>query len=150
MAGSHLMSTKGYERFELRLEWKTEGELAQGGVFFRWNGEDVPGTANAFKLHLANDLGQPSDMFSTGSLFKVESPEENAVLPEGKWNTLVLRVDGEKVTATINGKKVLDTTATSKEIPLRGYVCLDGEIGGITYRRTLLVELPPSKPAKAK
>lgn len=143
--GSALQSRREYDSFELRAEYQVTGPLGQGGVFFRWNGRQSPGTNNAFKIHLANDAGTSPDKISTGSLFKVEAPTANPSLPEGKWNTLLLRVVGETVAVTINGKKVLDTTATSKRIGGRGLVCLDGEVGGITYRRTLLVELPGPK-----
>lgn len=144
-AGAALQSRREYDNFELRTEYRVSGSLGQGGVFFHWNGQRSPSTNNAFKIHLANDAGTSPDKFSTGSLFKVEAATANASLPEGKWNTLVLRVVGESVVLTINGKRILDTKATSKTIGGKGLVCLDGEVGGISYRRTLLIDLPGPK-----
>ncbi len=141
-AGSYLLSPREYENFELRLEWKVSGRIGQGGVFFRYPGGVAPNTDNAFKLHLANDRGIPADMYSTGSLFKYAAPDANAALEEGQWNTLMLRVQGELVEATINGRKVLSVAAQDPNISKKGYVALDGDVGGIAYRQILLLDLP--------
>lgn len=139
--GSVLVSPEKFENFELTLEWKAEGQTGQGGVFFRWSGNGSPAD-NAFKLQLANDADIPADRFTTGSLFQVEGPSRNAARPAGEWNTLRLQVMGTAVTAEINGQQVLKTTASDANIPLNGHVALDGGIGGISYRRVLLIDLP--------
>jgi len=139
--GSLLRSPEKLQNFALQLEWKTDVQNGQGGVYFRYTGSgDL--TENAFKIHLGDDYGVQADRLCTGSLFKIEAPTRNAVKPRGEWNTLRLRVEGEQVRVTINAVKVLETTAKSESIPLNGYVALDGGLGGITYRKTLLVELP--------
>jgi len=138
---SRLMSPKPYENFQLELEWKTEGRAGQGGVFFRYAGQGRPADT-AFKLQLAGDFGIAADKYSTGSLFKVEAPSANAVKPTGQWNTLLLKVQGDRVQVTLNSQKVLDTRAVDSDIPLKGFVVLDGETGGISYRKTLLIDLP--------
>jgi hypothetical protein len=141
--GSHLGAPSEYRNFLLTLEWKTAGDTAQGGVYFRYkNAGEL--RKNAFKIHLIGDYAvrnQP-DKFSTGSLFGIKAPRANPVKPNGEWNTLVLRVEGERVQVTINGTPVLDTPATSKDVAPRGSVCLDGEFTGITYRKVLVYELP--------
>jgi len=142
--GSLLRSPKQYENFVLRLEWKSDVQNGQGGVYFRYPGSGDP-IDTAFKIQLADDFGVPADKFCTGSLFKVQAPVENAVQQRGQWNTLQLRVEGSRVQVVVNGRKVLETTADSENIPLKGYVALDGELGGITYRKTLLYELPKSR-----
>jgi hypothetical protein len=136
-----LVSPSPHENFQLQLEWKTEGRAGQGGVFFRYSGQGRPSDA-AFKLQLAGDFGVGADKYSTGSLFKIEAPRVNAVKPTGQWNTLVLRVMGDRVQVTINQQNVIDTRAVDSDIPLKGLVVLDGETGGITYRKTLLIDLP--------
>lgn len=145
-AGAMLRSPDQYENFELRLEWKSDAPNGQGGVYFRYPGSGNP-VDTGFKLQLSDDANGVVDRFCTGSLFKVQAPTSNAVKPQGQWNTLLLRVRGESVTAVINGTKVLDTKATSKTIPLKGFVALDGVLGGITYRKTLLIELPAASPS---
>ena len=140
--GSLLVSGKQYGNLELSLEWMTvNATTAQGGVYFHY-----PGDGNlldyAFKLQLANDYGIAPDQYCTGSLLGESAPDENAVKPAGEWNTLLLRVVGDQMTVRVNGRKVLETQLVSETVPNRGYVCLDGSAGGITYRKVLVSDLP--------
>lgn len=147
-AGSFLISDKKYEAFELQLEWKTVASAtAYGGVFFRYSGNGRPSDVG-FKVNLANDYGAPADNYCTGSLFKVEPPSENAVKQAGQWNSLKLRVNRDEVQLTINGRLVLETIASDADSPLSGYIALDGDLGGITYRKPLLMEIPVKKPER--
>ena len=143
--GSFLVSDQQYEAFELQLEWKTlNSNTAYGGVFFRYPGSGRP-SDTAFKLNLANDFGAPADNYSTGALFKYQAPEVNAVKPTGQWNTLKMRVNQDEVQVTINGRLVLETAAVDADIPTKGYIALDGDLGGITYRKPLIMEIPIKK-----
>ncbi len=139
-AGSLVVSPREMAGFELSLEWKTEGETGQGGVFFRYAGSGNPSTG-ALKVQLSSDAGVAADQFSTGALFGVAPPSVNAVKPTGQWNALKLRVDGDAVRVEINGQRVLMTTVANPDLPAAGHVALDGIVGGITYRRVLLVPL---------
>ena len=92
-------------------------------------------------MQLSSDAGVAADQFSTGALFGVAPPSVNAVKPTGQWNALKLRVDGDAVRVEINGQRVLMTTVANPDLPAAGHVALDGIVGGITYRRVLLVPL---------
>ena len=139
--GSYLKSDQQYGNLELTCEWKVTGPTAMGGVYLRYDGRGNP-FENGAKIHLANDLAQKNvDQYSTGSLFGSDPPLLNASLPEGKWNTLRIRVRGDKVQVAINGKDVLKATLDS-DVPAQGHVVLDGVAGGISYRKVLVFELP--------
>ena len=60
---------------------------------------------------------------------------------------MLLQVRGERTSVFINGKKVLQLLANDPAVPAKGFVALDGEFGGIAYRKILLVEstAPPAK-----
>ena len=137
--GSMLVSSTSYDNFKLTLEWKTISPTGQGGVYFRYPGQGK-GLDTAFKVHLANDAGVTPDKFCTGSLFNYYPPLLNAAKPGGQWNTLVLQVKGEQTVVIVNGKKVVDALAIDAAVPKEGFVALDGEFGGIVYRKILLVE----------
>ncbi len=148
-AGAYLISPAEYGNFVLTLEWKTSQDTAQGGVYFRYKrGADL--RKNAFKIHIAGDhaIRANPDRFSTGSLFGIKGPRSNLVKPNGQWNTLVLRVENDRIKVTINGGDVLDTPASDPNIGSTGYICLDGEFGGITYRKVLVYEIPSAGPSK--
>ena len=139
--GSYLKSAQQYGNLEVTCEWKVTGPTAMGGVYLRYDGRGNP-FENGAKIHLANDLAQKNvDQYSTGSLFGSDPPLSNASLPEGKWNTLRIRVRGDKTQVAINGKDVLKATL-DKDVPERGHVVLDGVAGGISYRKVLVFELP--------
>lgn len=141
--GSYMMSERQYGDFELTCDWKVEGATALGGIFFRYKGQGKP-LENGAKIHLANDPDlKRLDRFATGSLFAVTSPDLNASLPAGSWNTLRIQARGSAVQVWINSKQVLQTTL-DKAIPDSGYIMLDGVAGGITYRKVLLYELTPT------
>ena len=137
--GSYLVSSNSYDKFDLSLEWRTISPTGQGGVYFRYPGNGKA-LDTAFKVHLANDAGVLPDKFCTGSIFNYYPPLENAAKPGGQWNTLTLQVRGEQTVIMINGKKVVDALAIDAAVPKEGFVALDGEFGGIVYRKILLVE----------
>ena len=158
-ANAYLVSTDEYGNFQLTLEWKTVGPTSQGAVYFRFKTGDTPRDA-AFRIRLVNDyeIRDRPDRFSTGALFDsrgaVRGPKVNAVRQAGAWNTLSLRVEGERVQVAVNGQPVLDTPAIDPKVGPAGYIALDGEFPGITYRKILVYELlppaaSPSAPAAA-
>ncbi|MFM7161387.1 MAG: family 16 glycoside hydrolase [Planctomycetaceae bacterium] len=131
--------------FRLTLEWKTEGETAQGGVWFRYAGQgDL--RKNAWKIVLANDAASgASDRFATGALFGVKPPTANRAKPEGEWNTLDLTVRGESLKLVLNGELTTEAILNDPNIATTGILALDGEFGGITYRKILAYELPEAE-----
>lgn len=139
---AYLISPIEYGNFLLMLEWKTTRDTGQGGVYFRYKKAGEL-RKNAFKIHCAGDyaIRNNPDRFSTGSLFGIKGPTSNPVRTIGEWNTLTLRVEGDRVQATVNGVGVLDTPVSDPNIGRQGYICLDGEFGGITYRKILVYEL---------
>jgi hypothetical protein len=149
LANSYLISPRTFRNFELSLEWKAVGEAAHGGVYFCYAGQNSP-RGNSFKIHFANDFAQRAnpDRFATGALFGLQKPTTNAVKREGEWNTFVLRVESGRARVRINNVDVLDTTTADSGFPDSGYVCLEGETPGLTYRRVLLYELPGAATTK--
>lgn len=130
------------------LEWKTTSDTDQGGVYFHYKNAGLKDSGdlrkNAFKIQLAGDysIRNTPDKFATGGLFGIKGPTSNAVKPNGQWNTLVLRVAENRVNAAVNGIEVLDTPASLRNIAPLGFICLDGEFPGISYRKMLVYELP--------
>ena len=138
--GSFMVSEEKYGDFELTCEWRVTEPSAMGGIYLRYSGQGKP-LENGVKVHLANDPDlRKMDRFATGALFAVASPNVNASLPAGQWNTLRIQARGTNVQAWINGTEVLQT-ALAKEVPASGSVMLDGTVGGIGYRKVLLYEL---------
>lgn len=139
---SMLLSSEQFENFEITFEWQVEATVqAQGGIYFRYPGSgDI--YEKSYKIHLANDAGVKPDVYSSGALFAISAADLNPVKPAGEWNTTTIRVVGSTVTVTINDKRANRANLGSSKVPDKGYVGLDGGIGGITYRKVRLTELP--------
>ena len=91
-----------------------------------------------FKIQLSNDKGVNPDPYSTGAIFSVVAPRENAAGNDGEWNTFRVQVDGESVKVWINDRLVQETEAIDDQIPESGHIALDGIAGGIAYRRVVV------------
>ncbi len=133
-----LLAPESMGDFVLSLEYRIESRTGQGGVYFKYPGSG-PLLNNALKIQLSNDAGIRPDLYSTGSLFGISTPKVNAAQPAGTWQSLLLSVRGNRVQLAIDGKQVLDTTFSTIEWPEKGYVALDGVVGGISYRKILLL-----------
>ncbi len=96
--GQNLCTVKDYADFELYLDWKIEPK-GDSGVYLRgtpqvqiWDGQANPEGSGA----LWNNKQHSS------------KPLENADKPVGEWNTMFIRMVGDKVTVKLNGKLVVD------------------------------------------
>ncbi len=142
---SWLKSPEMIEDFELMMEFRGRGNGASGGVFFCYTGKfgDRPYTPDAsYKIQLANDYGIQADRQSTGALLNIKAPSENRVRREGQWNTFHLKVVKGKAEVAINGKNVLNFDLDNTEIDRKGFVLLDGIVGGMSYRKIVLMDIP--------
>jgi uncharacterized coiled-coil protein SlyX len=138
--GAALVTPRDFRSFELSLEYRTNEPTGQGGVYFRYSGTGRLDAA--LKVQLSNDAGVNPDLYCTGSLFGVEAPKANAAKPQGEWNTLHITVIDARLTVTLNGRQVLQTTFAETDRPKAGYVALDGVTGGISYRKIILSSNP--------
>jgi glucose/arabinose dehydrogenase/mono/diheme cytochrome c family protein len=153
-----LATTKSYKNFVLKLEYKligTEG-FVNGGVQFR--SKRIAQPANEMSGYQA-DIG----MTYSGSLYD-ESRRKKMLLTADKelipklektndWNSYEIRVEGQRIRLTLNGKLTADYTEREPGIDQDGLIAL--QIHGnnkaeISYRSISIEVLPdalvPSEP----
>jgi 3-keto-disaccharide hydrolase len=115
-AYGYLATEKKYKDFELVLEFKQEAE-GNSGVFFH---SSIEGTKiTGWQAEVA-----PPGM-STGGIYESygrewlikPSPEKDKYLKMGEWNTMKIKVKGNKVTTWLNDKEMIKLT--------------DGKIGSV-------------------
>ncbi len=68
----------------------------------------------------------------------IKEMKENRVKPAGEWNTYDIRVQGDKVTLSVNGAEVSEISGIALR---RGYIGLEGEYYEITFRSITLKTL---------
>jgi hypothetical protein len=102
----YLATNKFYKDFELHLEFKQEAN-GNSGVFIR---STVEGTkVSGWQVVVAPaglHTGGVYESYGRGWLIKPKSKKED-VLVEGEWNTMKIRVDGDKLTSWLNGVKMI-------------------------------------------
>ncbi|CAK9078782.1 Probable serine/threonine-protein kinase SCO3848 [Durusdinium trenchii] len=156
-----------YDDFELEFEWRIE-KGGNSGVYYRSPGDQMvevlayPGT----EYQLLDNDGHPNGgnpKTTTGSLYGIVAPSENALRPVGSWNESRIVADGAEVTHWLNGKPVVryaigssewkEALAVATNPRLRanvgrstGAIALQGHTGEVAFRRVRIRKLvdPPS------
>jgi len=145
-----LKSTRRFGDFELVADFRFMTDDADSGVFVRARGEldFVRGWPNeSYQVQLRNPLGA-SPFPPVGGLFRhgmangatsyAEDLAREASRATGEWQTLIVRVEGDVLSATLNGEAVLEA-GTILNRP--GYIGLQGETGVLEFRSLRIREL---------
>ena len=105
----YLATDKYYDDFELTLEFKQEAN-GNSGVFVR---STVDGTkVSGWQVEVAppgHNTGGVYESYGRGWLIKPD-PEKDKVLKEGEWNTMKIKLSGNKLTSWLNGTEMVSIT----------------------------------------
>ena len=105
-AYGYLATNDYYDDFELFLEFKQEAN-GNSGVFIR---STVEGTkVSGWQVEVApprKHTGGVYESYGRGWLIK-PAPEKESVLKEGDWNTMKIKVKGNKLTSWLNGIEMI-------------------------------------------
>ena len=139
----YLATRKYYNDFDLTLEFK---QLANGnsGVFFR-SFVEPPVKVHGWQCEVApkgNDTAGIYESYGRGWLVQIPDEKEN-IIREGEWNTLRLRVVGDRVQTWLNGQPMVDIT-DAKIGAAQGRIALQIHDGGgikVQWRNIRITEL---------
>ena len=105
-AYGYLSTNKYYDDFELTLEFKQEAN-GNSGVFIR---STVEGTkVSGWQVEVAppgNDTGGVYESYGRGWLIR-PSKEKDKALKMGEWNTMRIRVKGDRIKSWLNGTSMI-------------------------------------------
>jgi 3-keto-disaccharide hydrolase len=130
-----LVTDVPFADFELKCEYR----LAKGGnsgVFLRTAFKPTNPAVDCYELNICDT----HKAFATGSLV-ARKPADVKVHNEGNWQSYHVVVKGNHFTVTLDGKKVLDFSDTSKHVLLSGYIGLQFREKTIEFRKVLLKPL---------
>ncbi len=145
-----LCTTRDYGDFELRLQAKTVGKGANGGIQVRSrrvpNHHEVSGyQADIGILRGQNIWGALYDEARRRKMLAVGDPEKlTKVFKPDDWNDYVIRCDGKRIQTWINGFQTVDYTEPDPEIEQIGIIGLQvhgGPPSEVWYRNLLIKEL---------
>ena len=125
----YLATREYYDDFDLTLEFK---QLSNGnsGVFFR-SFVEPPVKVHGWQCEVApknHDTAGIYESYGRGWLQTI-SDEKESILKEGEWNTLRLRVEGDRVQTWLNGEEMVDLT-DAKIGAAQGRIALQIHDGG--------------------
>jgi len=114
----YLQTAKSYQDFDLSLRFKCEGEGGNSGVFFHvWFKAGTADVTKGPQFEIDCGLGK-----HTGGVYEQKrgwiawpSPENEAVVRENDWNEYLLKVDGDRYIARLNGVTMVDYTDPKPE-----------------------------------
>lgn len=116
-AGGDLMTKKDYGDFDLRFGWKVS-EGGNSGVMYRASELKEPAYVTGPEYQVldnAKHADGKSPLTSTGSLYALYPPSEDATKPAGEWNYSRILVKGKHVQHFLNGKKIVDVEVDSDD-----------------------------------
>ena len=107
----YLGTREYYKDFDLTVEFKQESN-GNSGLFFHSfvHGGFASNKVNGWQCEVApkgNDTGGIYESYGRGWLVQIPDEKEN-ILKEGDWNTLRLRVEGNKVQTWLNGEAMIE------------------------------------------
>ncbi len=146
-----ICTRRSYTNFVLRLKFKLAGSegFINGGVQVRSKHIDNP----AYELSgYQVDMGDPEwwgclydESRRNKVVAKPDKAEVNKVLKRGDWNEYVIRCEGKRLRASLNGYQTFDYTEPEDAIPQFGIIGLQVHGGGKAeawYKDITIEELP--------
>jgi len=141
-AYGYLSTTDNYQDFALTLEFLQEAN-GNSGVFIRSGIEGVK--ISGWQVEVAPKglhTGGVYESYGRGWLIKPEA-EKEAVLKEGEWNVLKIKVVGDQLTSWLNGMEMVNIT-DAKIGEGQGFIALQIHDGGgikVRWRNISIQEL---------
>lgn len=106
-SGPWLHTRERFDSFILRLDFRISPG-GNSGVFIH---APLDGRASRFGMEV-QIIGRfdetPNSTSTTGAIYSVLAPSQDASRPAGEWNSLEIACRGSRVSVTLNGKKVQD------------------------------------------
>jgi hypothetical protein len=137
--GTDLVTEQKFWNFTVRYEYMVP-EGSNSGFYLRGRHE----------LQILGQKDQEPKKGGDGAIYNFKAPEVFASKPAGEWNTAEATIIGNKISLTLNGKKVHDSVeckvATGSEIDNKidepGPIFLQGDHGVVSFRKIEIKELP--------
>lgn len=138
-AGGDLATVEKFADFELHLEYRLPGG-GNSGIYLR----------GRYEIQLADDYRKRPSLRSTGAIYNLIPPSENAAARAMEWQTVDVKLVGKQVTVRINGKTVITDVelpfvtagAISSNVNQPGPIMLQGQLGPVTFRN---IQIKPLK-----
>ena len=150
----YLKTEKNYKDFHLSLKFKCEGD-GNSGVFF--HSEFKPGTptvTQGLQFEIDCTLGKhTAGIYGDGRQWIVwPAPENESVVRRDEWNEYLMKVEGNRYIARLNGVQMIDFTDPNPK-SFDGGIALQlhsGGSGNMLFKDILIRDLTRRDPPPAQ
>lgn len=138
--GTDLLTEEKFWNFTVRYEFMVP-DGSNSGFYLRGRHE----------IQILGDFkGGKTSKGGNGALYNFKAPDEFASKPGNEWQTAEVTMVGNKISMTLNGKKIHDSVvcdrATGGELDNKvkeaGPILLQGDHGTVSFRNIGIKELP--------
>jgi hypothetical protein len=135
---NNLVSLHRFQDFKIKAEYKIE-EKSNSGIYLR----------GRYELQVLDDFGKEPESHGHMALYSRVQPLVNASLPAGQWQAMEATIIGDRLTVTLNGKKVHDNIridgitggALDSNEGTPGPIMLQGDHGKVWYRKVTVTPI---------
>jgi len=139
-----IRTEREYENFDFYADFRISKEC-NSGIFFH-----IPLAGResrlGFEAQILDDNGKKPDKTSSGSIYDVVPPFENAMKPAGEWNQYRIFFDWPKCEIWLNGNLIQDTDFSVQPVLKyrlrRGPIALSNHGYPVEYKNLWIKELP--------
>jgi len=124
---AYLWSAVGYDDFEVRFDYLLE-KGGNSGFYFNVGDKTSP-VQRGIEVQLYDSHRKGKDKRLTdhdaGGIIPGVPPTTNAANPPGEWNTMLVRVEGDALSVTLNGELVNEVDLTQGRLkgrPASGHI----------------------------
>ena len=129
---NNVVSMHQFKDFKVRAEYKID-EKSNSGIYLR----------GRYELQVLDDYGKETESHGHMALYSRVKPMVNASLQPGQWQVMEAVIVGNRVTVTLNGKKVNDNIvidgitggALDSNEAEPGPIMLQGDHGKVWFRK---------------
>ncbi len=140
--GSNLISKQKFLDYRIHAEYRLDTG-SHSGIF--WRGR--------YEMQVVGDMGTPPSPTGHMSVYGRVAPLVNASIPDNEWNIMDGVIVGNRITVTLNGKKVHDNTTlpgiTGNALDANelepGPVQIVGDDGKLWYRRITVTPITDTR-----
>ncbi len=132
---SFLVTKKNYSDFSLRVEfWASED--SNSGIYMRCEDANQITDRTCYEANIYDQRGDPS--FGTGAIVHIAPVDEPRPTVGGKWNVLVITLDGNHLVVDLNNKRTVDVR---DDLLASGPIALQRALGTLRFRKVAIKEL---------
>lgn len=158
-----IITKETFDNFELQFEWSIS-EGGNSGVLYHVTLGDGQPYFSGPEIQVLDDDKHPdgkSELTSAGALYGLYPATDKKLKPVGSWNSSKIVVDGNKITHTLNGKKVFEAESGSDDWNQRlaaskfkdwekfnqstsGHIAFQNHGNAVKFRKIRIKKLAPS------